>query len=103
MREIKFRIWSKKTGKFISPVLPQKFHLLPNLYDVQQFTGLTDRLGVEIYEGDILTDTSLSEPHVIIVDFSDDYYGFYPMCSREFDNKSLEVIGNIYENPELIK
>lgn len=66
---------------------------------VMQFTGLTDSNGVEIYEGDVLS------PSNNVVKFENGCFVQVSMNSVMHDEiyQSCEVIGNIYENPELIK
>lgn len=71
-------------------------------YDLMQFTGLLDKNGKEIYEGDIVLICSFNDEknlyEVIIKDIRhlpEEFYGSNFTWS--------EIIGNIYENPELIK
>ena len=70
---------------------------------VGQFTGLKDNNGKEIYERDILRFTHEREDFIntdarIAVEIPKIYY----MIDNPY-NHSFEVIGNIYENPELLK
>lgn len=115
MREIKFRFYSNHLHKF---VVPQDDIFVGALKDPEmnpmQFTGLLDRHGVEIYEGDIVA--SRYEPKAQAEKRP------YVVCWREFafvavrsdqwpDNnqgnflkaENFEVIGNIYENGDLLK
>lgn len=79
-----------------------------------QYTGIKDKTGKEIYEGHIVKD---SEQTYIVrfgeqIEVDIEFIGFYfehITCKEfngafsSFDSKVLEIIGNIYENPELIK
>lgn len=107
MREIKFRIYDFVDKEI---TLFEKIRLLPDetmvyqlfeeeRYHWMQYTGLKDKNGKEIYEGDIL-DGKLE------VSFKDGMFGFF--SPTHFIGLNLlpinfrEVIGNIYENPELL-
>jgi uncharacterized phage protein (TIGR01671 family) len=119
MRDIKFRVWDKGEGVMISPdyitrdgVAHWTCHSIPQgSRELQQFTGLRDKNGKEIYEGDIILyrgDMAQIKYHgwgfhtCPIPDDND-----YRFCTWEKfwlqDVPESEVIGNIYENPELLK
>jgi uncharacterized phage protein (TIGR01671 family) len=141
-RPIEFRAWDKKESKWASTnilldysgLLIWAFGYGYNLvddqtrYDVQLFTGLKDRSGVKIFEGDIVrtvhsvrcgeTETNISEVRYASYhkkeEHDDDTYcnaGFSPFCYHAnvedcwYNNMILEieVIGNIWENKELLK
>lgn len=117
MREIKFRCFiENEIGDFMIPSENSDCFMVSNgvgfiVYDehkniidkhvhVMQFTGLTDKNGVEIYEGDIL-DTGLGRKKVVEY-FKD---GFWLNANSEGaewtlrqHNNSSEIIGNIHEN-----
>jgi len=81
-----------------------------------QYTGLKDKHGKEIYEGDILEHRYTlfkNQPEIVsvlVVSYRQD--GFYALNPKDTDNSPAlgklryclnhEVIGNIYENPELL-
>ena len=114
MREIKFRGWDvgfkemeSWESLLTSDVLPEVLQgLFPNL-KLMQHTGLEDKNGVEIYEGDIVIsqDGTGGLVYKHIVEWNEFYKRFEPMGKDEahFNRESCEVVGNIYENPELLK
>lgn len=104
MKIIKFRIWNGQdsfcTESFVKSNLFNILRINPEY--VQQFTGLLDRHGKEIYEGDIVIDKTPYYTRTkgqIVYEYCkfaiDDEYGT-PLHSCFSDN--YEVIGNIYED-----
>ena len=146
IRDIKFRAWNKNTKKMykIGQITFEKgiWNYQPDdreyigmsipyqpSFILMQYTGLKDKNGKEIYEGDIVTGTDYpfidegKQSYVGIVVFYDDVasFGYEYYCVRkdkrgisnginnEFEANEnlicndLEVIGNIYDNPELLE
>lgn len=104
-REIKFRCWDKKDKQMIvleSQYVSEALHYYENgTHEFMQYTGLFDKHGKEIYEGDILKDL---EGTLGIVKFNNGRFEAFDGSwdNLEFPDES-EIIGNIYENPNLIK
>lgn len=125
MREIRFRAWDNYSNSFIFitltedpinylvvdkpdldlPLQPKQRHDLK--LEWKQFTGLTDRHGREIYEGDIVL-TNLGQRMVIyqFASFSlsdGDAVDEFGYTKYDAPPEKCEVIGNIYENGDLLK
>jgi len=135
MREIKFRAWDRETKKWTTSgywisTTTQRLECIPQL-EVTQFTGLHDKNGKEIYEGDIVQyfynlDLATQKFYGVIefqdmnieIGYEHDETRFVGFVLHAELNKNggyftpipstslvsfLEVIGNIYENPELLE
>lgn len=118
MREIKFRAWDKKTQRMLSPEYTETVMALMGWsggedYIYMQYTGLHDKNGKEIYEGDIVNN-SLGNPAIVmygigIADNPPNYCGFIMRCHLgtnslfEWYGGNVEVIGNVHQHPELLE
>jgi uncharacterized phage protein (TIGR01671 family) len=135
-KDIKFRVWNDKYKKFVfnldfgqiqaancnNGLLGVTFSNSELKTDeikykdctVQQFTGLFDKNGKEIYEGDIVKYTVIPDyypsdkPYETITKVElklstnlDTEHGGGPDGTTRYEN--IEVIGNVFENPELVK
>ena len=134
MREIKFRVWDKKNKKWFywkieDPFMCDWGHYLDDTIRLEadwhtlgEYTGLKDKNGKEIYEGDIFlfgtkkgwkegeSEKGIVEWHKELARFGLTFYSIYG--GEGYTGKSqhlvdlikgCKIIGNIHENPELLK
>lgn len=124
MREIKFRAWDSKNKKMYSFELIELPYsenvnldgqfdgLLDMYYKLMQYTGLLDKNGVEIYEGDELSIEIYDGVYSIYtVEWNNEKASFI-LIEKSSDNEesfddwlgteTFEVVGNIYENSNLL-
>lgn len=118
MREIKFRAWDKLNKEMFNVEIidfqERKLYKDSVSYckfeniELMQCTGLKDMRGKEIYEGDILLDGNNKKPYKVIFEngsFRAEFEGDFEEYSFDLIDvvaQGCEVVGNIYENPELL-
>ena len=129
MNNLNFRVWDKKLkllgnvsyidfeSKHLMYYFDEETELYANFQDVEimQSTGLFDKNGVEIFEGDIVIDT-VGPQIKMVVKWIDDCAAFRTIGTYEGENfvgyvghetkfgkNTCQVIGNIYENKELLR
>ena len=110
MRSIKFRSWNGKNFEYFNN---GKCDCAFGWGEAQQFTGLVDKQGVEIYEGDIVRATfgkhsKLNEygewtGKIFFNCGSFDIDGEWCVALNALGDTTFEVIGNIYQNAELLE
>lgn len=123
-REIKFRAWvlsdkemwnvetlyieDEYVKLFRDSIYGETKSLSNNHTELMQFTGLSDKNGKEIYEGDIVNfdRDRFSDGLLGVISFYESAFRvnkhipIFNLCNHD---ENTEVIGNIYQNPELIK
>jgi len=123
MREIKFRVWN--IDEYISlnkaiyddiVVIQQPSSSNNSLIEInwegvelEQFTGMLDANGKEIYEGDVVSDhvgigvVEYSKKNAAFrVNYCDGYGKWFIDYTLKGERESIEVIGNIHQNKELL-
>ena len=126
MREIKFRTWDIENKKYIydskedfyltlesglvkySGMAYDFYFEIKEKFIIEQFTGLHDKNGKEIYEGDVVSDGKEQGSHCVsgkhVVKFEKG--GFFPFAIAGWEGtmsiEDCEIIGDIHQNPELI-
>ncbi len=150
MRQFKFRAWDSQRKRFMKShidatfnvdldgnITAENYSIYPTFrcgikqLEITQFTGLLDKSGKEIYEGDLLKNSGKTKIEVcnnnkvvespyweiskvvfvegcfkkIIIAQENSYFGAIPSRPMSIfrPHEYLEVIGNIYENPELLE
>ena len=127
MREIKFRAWLKEKKEIVDveeiDFMNKVINYIDNDYEnnrqeirgayfedieLMQYTGLKDKNNKEIYEGDVLSNGNDEKPYKVIfengsfrAEFEGDFeeYSFYLI---DIVAQHCEIVGNIYQNPELL-
>ena len=126
MREIKFRAWDWVEKQMCTVIVADFQDTQAKLFfrfpksgtqgiisaDLMQYIGAKDKNGVEIYEGDVIRENAGGKYRDYVVRWSDGKCGFiadtkalckvFP-CLNQGTAKYLEVVGNIYESPELVR
>ena len=118
MREIKFRAWDNNVKEMIIQDNTDRIDKIPHYWEthikttIMQYTGLKDKNGKDVYEGDIIIMEGNISSCKGVVEFinqgSNNILGYAIKINKNeiryiFADDKLEVIGNIYENKELLE
>jgi uncharacterized phage protein (TIGR01671 family) len=123
-REIRFRVWDKETSTMLYPWdMPDRGHHSFGVWSgslgyhnlqsgwgtnkIMQYTGLKDKNGKEVFESDIVYWPHMEAYGIVYYNSDEVHYFVKPIRTEDetesyLDSTHMEVIGNIYENPELI-
>lgn len=112
----KFRVWDEKRKKWVTDFLINKFGFVicsngSMFYDyvhetnviVLRNTGMIDKNGIQIWEGDLVETTAATEysqNDLVYEEVTFHAGAFYPICLQP--NETWRVVGNIYNNDDLI-
>lgn len=122
-REIKYRVWDENEGEYRTDYenmvlypdgtfqIETSWCIISGEFVVEQYTGLKDKNGKEIYEGDICKDQRGYVGKIVWAP-NEAGFGFYEYHVRDdgfglgcmpLSRLRLEILGNIHENPELME
>lgn len=112
MREIKFRAWNKARNVMVDLQKITPFALDASIMNMDgvfipfhsdlvlmQYTGLKDKNGKEIYEGDLVDSGGTNQLPLTIIFYAPSFMMKRSHGQHHFIHDFVEVIGNIYENP----